>query len=407
MSKGKKKSIKFKLLITLLIFALLGGGAFAFYMYTTPQITLEGSKEVTVTMKDGYREPGATASFSFHDISDHIKISSEVNDKKVGTYKVTYSVEYLEKTATAIRTVNVIDKEPPEITLIDGDHITVQTASSFEDPGVTAVDDSDGDVTEKVESKGLVDLFNKGDYEIDYKVTDSYGNEATAVRTVTVKGDPAREVKGVIYLTFDDGPSTTVTPKILKTLEKYDIPATFFVIDYGSDPEKIGIMKRALKDGCTIGLHGYSHDYSKIYASTDDFINNITTLHEKLKADLNYDPFILRFPGGSSNTVSKDYCKGIMTQLTKLVQKENYYYSDWNVDSTDASGNNVPVKKLIASVEENCDPETYNIILMHDSDAKGTTAKALPKIIEWAQEEGYVFKAMAPGSPTVHHRVNN
>ncbi|MBR0455444.1 MAG: polysaccharide deacetylase family protein [Firmicutes bacterium] len=407
MSKGKKKTIKFKLLITLLIFALLGGGAFAFYMYTTPQITLEGSKEVTVTMKDGYREPGASASFSFHDISDHIKISSEVNDKKVGTYKVTYSVEYLEKTATATRTVNVIDKEPPEITLIDGDHITVQTASSFEDPGVTAVDDSDGDVTDKVESKGLVDLFNKGDYEIDYKVTDSYGNEASAVRTVTVKGDPAREVKGVIYLTFDDGPSTTVTPKILKTLEKYDVPATFFVIDYGSDPEKISIMKRALKDGCTIGLHGYSHDYSKIYTSTDDFMNNITTLHEKLKTDLDYDPFILRFPGGSSNTVSKDYCKGIMGQLTKLVQKENYYYSDWNVDSTDASGNNVPVKKLIESVEKNCDKDGYNIILMHDSDAKGTTAKALPKIIEWAQEEGYVFKAMTPGSPTVHHRVNN
>ena len=73
MSKGKKKSFKFKLLIAILIFAVLGGGAFAFYMYTTPQITLEGSKEVTVTMKEGYREPGATASFSFHDISDHLK----------------------------------------------------------------------------------------------------------------------------------------------------------------------------------------------------------------------------------------------------------------------------------------------------------------------------------------------
>lgn len=407
MSKGKKKSFKFKLLIAILIFAVLGGGAFAFYMYTTPQITLEGSKEVTVTMKEGYREPGATASFSFHDISDHVKISSEVNDKKVGTYKVTYSVAYLEKTATATRTVNVIDKEPPEIALIDGDHVTVQTASSFEDPGVTAVDDSDGDVSAKVESKGLVDLFNKGDYEIDYKVTDSYGNEATAVRTVTVEGEPAREVKGVIYLTFDDGPSKTVTPKILKTLEKYDVPATFFVIDYGSDSEKISIMKRALKDGCTIGIHGYSHDYSKIYTSTEDFMTNISTLHEKLKSDLDYDPFIMRFPGGSSNTVSKDYCKGIMTQLTKLVQKENYYYSDWNVDSMDASGNNIAVKKIIKSVEKNCDKDSYNVILMHDSDAKETTAKALPKIIEWAQEEGYVFKAMTPGSPTVHHRVNN
>ena len=220
MSKGKKKTVRFKLFILLLVFVVLGGGAFAFYMYTTPQITLEGSKEITVTMKEGYKEPGATATFSFHDISDHVKISSDVNDKKVGTYEVTYTVDYLEKTATAVRTVNVIDREPPEITLTEGDHVSVQTAGSFEDPGVTAIDDSDGDVTANVEAKGLVDVFNKGDYEIEYKVSDSYGNEATAVRTVTVEGEPAREVKGVIYLTFDDGPSTTVTPKILKTLEK-------------------------------------------------------------------------------------------------------------------------------------------------------------------------------------------
>ena len=101
-----------------------------------------------------------------------------------------------------------------------------------------------------------------------------------------------------------------------------------------------------------------------------------------------------RFPGGSSNTVSKEYCKGIMTDLTKEVQIEGYKYVDWNVDSTDASGNNVPVKKLIKSVENNCDLEKSNVILMHDSDAKKTTAKALPKIIEWAQKEGYEFKAI-------------
>ena len=407
MTGKKKKSLRFKIITILIILLVLAGGAFAFYWYTTPQITLEGEKTMEVTMKDGYTEPGATASFSFHDITDHIVIDSQVNDDKVGTYKVIYTVEYLDKTATAERTVSVIDKEPPEITLIDGDHITVQTASSFEDPGVTAVDDSDGDVTDTVTSTGLVDLFNKGDYEIEYNVSDSYGNAATAIRTVTVEGGPARKIKGVIYLTFDDGPSTTVTPKILKTLEKYEVPATFFVIDYGSDPDKIKTMKRALKDGCTIGIHGYSHDYSKIYTSVDDFMNNITTLHEKLKADLDYDPFIIRFPGGSSNTVSKDYSKGIMTKLVKEVQKQNYYYSDWNVDSTDASGNNVPVKKIIKAVEENCNKKGYSIVLMHDSDAKETTAKALPKIIEWAQEEGYVFKAMTPGSPTVHHKVNN
>lgn len=407
MTDRKKKSTRFKIITILIIFLVLAGGAFAFYWYTTPQITLEGEKSMEVTMKEGYTEPGATATFSFHDITEHIVIDSQVDDKKVGTYKVIYTVKYLDKTATATRTVSVIDKEPPEITLLEGEHITVHAGDTFEDPGVSAIDDSDGNVTWRVEAKGFVDMYNKGDYEIEYRVSDSYDNEAVAARTVTVEGKPKKLKKGVIYLTFDDGPSTEVTKSILKTLEKEKVPATFFVIDYGSDQEKIKLMKRALKDGCTIGIHGYSHDYSKIYESTDAFMENVTKLHDKLLEDLDYDAFVMRFPGGSSNTVSKAYCKGIMSDLVKLVQKEGYMYSDWNVDSTDASGNSIPAKRLIASVEANCDPEKYNIILMHDSDAKGTTAEALPKIIKWAKKEGYVFKAMTPAGPTTHHHVNN
>ena len=77
------------------------------------------------------------------------------------------------------------------------------------------------------------------------------------------------------------------------------------------------------------------------------------------------------------------------------------------MDSTDASGNNVSTKKLIKSIKDNCDLEGYNVILMHDSDAKATTAKALPKIIKWAQKEGYEFKALTMDSPASHHKVNN
>ncbi|MBE6029908.1 MAG: DUF5011 domain-containing protein, partial [Clostridiales bacterium] len=216
MTARKKKSLRFKIIIILIILLVLAGGAFAFYWYTTPQITLKGEKVMEVTMKDGYTELGATAAFSFHDISDHVQIDSQVNDDKVGTYKVIYTVNYLEKTATVERTVNVIDKEPPEITLTDGDAISIRPGAGFQEPGVTAVDDSDGDVSRLVESKGFVDPFNEGDYEVTYWVSDSYGNEASAVRTVTVEGEPVREVKGVIYLTFDDGPSTEVTEDILK-----------------------------------------------------------------------------------------------------------------------------------------------------------------------------------------------
>ncbi|MBQ9061011.1 MAG: DUF5011 domain-containing protein [Firmicutes bacterium] len=408
MAQKVRKKKRFKVILILLIIFILGGGGFAFYYFTTPQISLKGESDMEVTMKDGYQEPGAEATFSFHDISSHIKIdASEVNDKKVGTYTVTYTVDYLDKTASETRTVRVVDKEPPEITLEGGDSITVQTMSKFEDPGAKAVDDSDGDVTDQITSKGIVDTSNRGDYTIRYTVTDSYGNKAKATRKVTVDGEPAREVKGVIYLTFDDGPSSTVTPKILKTLEKYDVPATFFVIGYDSDPDKIKLMKRAIKDGCTIGIHGKSHDYGKIYTSTSAFMKNINSLGKDLKRDLDYDAFVIRFPGGSSNTVSKEYSDGIMTKLVKKVQAQGYYYNDWNVDSTDASGNGIPVDTIIQSVKDGCSKDGYNVVLMHDTDAKGTTAKALPKIIKWGKKKGYKFKAITPDSPMVHHGVNN
>ena len=408
MTKERKKSLRFRVILILVIVFVLAGGAYAFYYYTTPQITLKGEAEMEVTMKDGYTEPGAEASFSFHDISDHIKIdTSQLNEHKVGTYTITYTVDYLDKTASETRTVNVIDKEPPEITLTGGEKISVRPMSKFKDPGAEAIDDSDGDVSDQIVSKGIVDTSNRGDYKIKYTVSDSYGNKAKTTRTVTVEGDPVKEIKGVIYLTFDDGPSSTVTPKILKTLEKYHVPATFFVIGYDHDPDKIKLMKRALADGCTIGIHGDSHDYSKIYASVPAFMKNITDLGDALKEDLDYDAFVIRFPGGSSNTVSKEYSKGIMSKLVKKVQRNGYLYNDWNVDSTDASGNNIPVKDIVRSVKENCSKDTYNVILMHDTDAKGTTAKALPKIIKWGKKEGYKFKAMTVHSPTIHHGVNN
>ena len=399
--RGRKKLI-------IIIAALLAAvGLGIFYLVTVPHIILKGDSTMEVTMKDGYKEPGATARFSFRDISSHIEIDSRVNDKKVGTYKVIYTVNYLGKTDTAERTVNVVDREPPEIAFADGKELTIRPGQKFKDPGYTAIDDSDGDVTSRVTRTGFVDVSNKGEYTLTYSVTDSYGNEGIATRTVKVKGEPVREERGTIYLTFDDGPSNTVTPKILDTLKKYTVPATFFIINYGNDSRKLATLKRAIRDGHTIALHNYSHDYSLIYKSQKSFMDNLTKLHDKLKADTGYDAFCMRFPGGSSNTVSENYCKGIMTRLVKTVQARGYMYSDWNVDSTDASGSNIPAGTLINSVKKNCTEDTFNVILMHDSDAKATTAEALPKIIEWGKEQGYSFKAMTTSSPTVHHPVNN
>lgn len=395
-----------KIIITILI--LIAAVAVGIYILSvTPHIILNGESEVEVTMKDGYSEPGAVAKFSFKDISSHIEIDSKVNDNKVGTYTVTYTVTYLGKTDSAVRTVNVVDKEPPEITLEGGDSISIRPGQKFSEPGYRAVDDSDGDVTSTVFRKGIVDVSNKGSYVLTYEATDSYGNHGAVTRKVKVEGEPVKQEKGTIYLTFDDGPSLSSTPEILDILKKYKIHGTFFIINYGDDKNKLAIVKRAIKEGNTVALHSYSHDYSRIYKSSDVFMDNLKQLHDKLKNDTGYEAFCMRFPGGSSNTISKNYCSGIMTELAGKVQEEGYLYNDWNVDSTDASGNNVPADRLIASVKKECSKNTFNVVLMHDTDAKATTVKALPEIIEWGLEEGYSFKAITKNSPTFHHRINN
>ena len=136
-------------------------------------------------------------------------------------------------------------------------------------------------------------------------------------------------------------------------------------------------------------------------------MDNIRSLEDNIRRDLDYEPFVIRFPGGSSNTVSTDICEGVMSKLVTEVQKEGYYYTDWNVDSSDASGNGISAEQIVSSVKRGCKKNRYNIVLMHDSGAKATTAEALPEIIEWAKEEGYTFAAMEKGGPTVHQRVAN
>ena len=142
-----------------------------------------------------------------------------------------------------------------------------------------------------------------------------------------------------------------------------------------------------------------------MYASEKAYfkdLKKISDLVEKITGEKSY---LIRFPGGSSNTVSAQYSKGLMSLLTKKVQEKGYQYFDWNCDSTDASGNNVPVNVLVKNATS-CTSQHINI-LMHDTDAKDTTVKALPKIIEYYREKGYTFKAITVDSYAPHHNVNN
>ncbi|MBQ3547926.1 MAG: polysaccharide deacetylase family protein [Clostridia bacterium] len=206
----------------------------------------------------------------------------------------------------------------------------------------------------------------------------------------------------VCYLTFDDGPSDR-TPEILDILERYEVKATFFVV--GS--AKLEYLPRIAEKGHAIGLHANSHDYSKIYKSTTAYFNDLNLLSDKVYEKIGVHPKIIRFPGGSSNKVSQKYKQGIMTRLTSQVQIKGYAYFDWNVDSTDASGKNIPKEKLVSSVLTAAEKKNSICVLMHDTSSKHTTVEALTEIIVGLQKMGYCFKALDETCFGYHHTVRN
>ena len=213
---------------------------------------------------------------------------------------------------------------------------------------------------------------------------------------------PTPSGEKVCYLTFDDGPSQN-TLKIIDILKKYGVTATFFVTGNGTN----SYMKKITESGNTIALHTYSHDYKKIYSSTKAYFEDLNKIKELVKKETGVESNIIRFPGGSSNTISRQYCKGIMSTITKEVEKQGYYYFDWNVDSTDASGNNVAASKLINNIKTYSKGINNVVVLMHDTGSKNTTVEALPKIIEYYKSQGYVIKGLSEDSKTCHHGVNN
>ena len=230
----------------------------------------------------------------------------------------------------------------------------------------------------------------------------SKANPSIAALAQPVTPDP----ESVIYLTFDDGPSSEVTPALLDVLEENEVQVTFFIVNYSE--EMLPILRREVKDGHTIAMHAWDHDYSKCYTEEDAYFNGINQLKQKVYQDTGYTPFCFRFPGGSSNTISRRYNSGIMTRLTQRSDADpNWEYYDWNVDSTDASGNNRDADLLANSAIKELQKGQHNIILCHDTNNKTTTVEAVRKIIEYGRANGFVFSGIRRDTPAVHHGVNN
>ena len=209
--------------------------------------------------------------------------------------------------------------------------------------------------------------------------------------------------KSIAYLTFDDGPSS-ITNSVLDILKKYNVKATFFVINSGSYNKTT--LQREVNEGHTIGLHAYDHNYAIAYKDDNSYLDGIDKLRAKVKADTGFDSHYIRFPGGSSNTISKRYSKGIMSRITKTAKQRGYKYYDWNVDDDDA-GSARTADDCYNNVVKELRPNRSNIVLMHDFGTNKKILEALPRIIEYCQKNGYTMLPIDDNTPEIHHGISN
>lgn len=364
-----------------------------------PIITLTGNENISICPNAEYKEEGYKATDNYDgDITKNVKITT-----KDGI--ISYSVKDSSgNTAEITRTITKEDKIAPTIALKGNKTITLYLGNTWKEPGYTATDNCDNDITNNVVKSGTVNPNKLGTYKITYTVKDMTGNQAVVERTVKVISKPVNNNsgsnKGVIYLTFDDGPKQGTTNVILDILKEENVPATFFVTNSGPD----SLIKREYDEGHTVGLHTASHNYATVYKSVDSYYNDLLQVQNRVKRITGYESKIIRFPGGSSNTISKKYSKGIMTILTKDVVNKGYHYFDWNISSGDA-GETTSSSGVYNYVVKSLSKNKSNVVLMHD--IKPYTRDALRNIIRYGKNNGYTFAKITMSTPMVTHHVNN
>ena len=374
----------------------------------SPVITLNGDENSTINMGSAYNEQGCTAVDDCDgDISQKVTVEGEVDTNTCGVYVIKYSVADSSGNSTVIeRNVTVADMVAPVITLQGDSIMYLKLGEQFADPGCSATDNMDGDVSANIVTESNLDNTKVGMYTITYKVSDTTGNVAEITRNVYVyekqaESNAINPGDKVVYLTFDDGPGA-YTEKLLDILDIYGVKVTFFVTN--QNPDYRYLIGEAYRRGHTIALHTYSHDYSDIYRSEDAYYADLQKIQDIVVEQTGVMSKIVRFPGGASNSISKKYCAGIMTKLTSGLAYRGYLYCDWNVSSGDAGGAKT-AEEVVNNVINGISGRKVSVVLQHD--IKKFSVEAVEQIIVWGLANGYTFLPMTENTPMVHHGVNN
>ncbi len=294
---------------------------------------------------------------------------------------------------------------PAVLTLVGDDPLEITACPyPYEDPGCTAWDETDGDLTDRITVETDVCPYHAGEGTVTYTVIDSVGHISTAVRRVVVVRAPQPETvepEGrVIYLTFDDGPSEN-TLHLLDILDRYDVKVTFFVV--GIMEDYLPYIREMAARGHTVAIHSATHDYGEIYSSEEAYFRDLTAMQDIIFEQTGQRPTIVRFPGGGSNTASC-FNPGIMTTLAQDLEDMGYRYYDWNVSAQDASFT-ANYRSTLNNVRNYLTEYPYAVVLMHETQL--FSVNAVPEIIRYALSQGYEFRALDPSCPVVHHPMLN
>lgn len=240
-----------------------------------------------------------------------------------------------------------------------------------------------------------------------FSCSDGYFINPDVIATLYVSSEkPAKTAQSgdnLVYITFDDGPTEKNTTRLLEILDTYGVKAAFFTT--GDAVEKYPDSAREIVErGHIFGCHSRTHDYKKIYASTDALAEEVDEW-EKIsetagitKEDIGQLTF--RFPGGSVGS----YFDGAQAEdMKKMLADKGYFVYDWNVVTNDSILYMAPDgtrsydylsdtfrETLRLCINENKGKSGAPvIILMHET--VDDTVELLPWMLEYLISEGYTF----------------
>ncbi len=244
---AKKKKLNKKKFIRFIIFAALLALA-AVIVFTPVLIKMNGDSKVEIGYGESYEDAGASLLIG----KGQPKVKSDLDTSKIGKYKITYSFLLAHRT----RTVSVVDRVAPVLTLEGSDVIYMSTGAEYTEQGFKAWDEIDGDITSKVEVSSDLNKDVAGVYHISYVATDAAGNAVRERRTVNVVDGGAMEMD---VLSFDLNP---FYPDVICKDVGYNEEKFADLLLFGdSFIEKFG----------EIGMVAYRHLWSRPSISTDDF----------------------------------------------------------------------------------------------------------------------------------------